>query len=112
MPTEHAKIQHEAGARRLAQSLALVGGMLFGDPNSAVAAPTTTGNALATGDALPTDSALPTSVLPSSVEPTTEAHDADSETAESGGLPRVVVYGAVAGLFLLVAAGLGAHRKH
>lgn len=106
MPTAHAKIQHEAGARRLAQRLALVGGMLFGDPDSAVAAPTTTGTALPTGDA------LPTSVLPSSVEPTSEAHAADTETAESGGLPRVVVYGAVAGLFLLVAAGLGAHRKH
>jgi hypothetical protein len=89
MPTARAKIQHEAGARRLASSLALVGGMLFGDPDSAAATPTTTGSALPTSDAPP-----------------------NSEVAETGGVPRVLVYGAVAGLFLLVAAGLGAHRKH
>ncbi len=94
MATEYAKIQSEAGARRLASRLALVGGIFFGDPDSAVAAPATTG-----------------SVLTSALEPTSDAHDA-AEAESSAGVPRVVVYGAVAGLFLLVASGLGAHRKH
>lgn len=105
MPTEHAKIQNDARARRLAQSLALVGGMLFSDPESASAATTTTGGAVSIPDAFPAPSALP-----SSVEPTSDAHEAEAES--SGGIPRSLVYGAVAGLFLLVAAGLGAHRKH
>jgi len=34
-----------------------------------------------------------------------------SEAISSTGLPRSVVYGAVAGLFLLVAGGVGAHKK-
>jgi MYXO-CTERM domain-containing protein len=35
-----------------------------------------------------------------------QAHDANST-----GLPRSVTYGALAGLFLLVAGGVGAHRR-
>lgn len=92
MPTEHAKIRNEARARRLLSALALAGSMLLGGAGEAAAVPTTTGNH-----------------LPSAAEPTSEVDD--SEVA-SGGIPNVLLYGAVAGFFLLVAAGLGAHRKH
>lgn len=35
----------------------------------------------------------------------------EAQSSNSTGLPRSVVYGAVAGLFLLVAGGVGAHKK-
>jgi hypothetical protein len=105
MARERAMMQNEARARRLASSLALVGGMLFGDPETAAATPDTTGGAMPIAGAPP-----PPSALPSSIEPTADAHEADAES--SGGLPRSLVYGAAAGLFLFVAAGLAAHRKH
>ena len=79
-------------ARRIAGTLALVGGMLCSDPEAAVAAQTGEGPAQTTGEPMG--------------EPDVAAH------ASGGGLPRAVKYGAVAGLFLLVAAGLGAHKKH
>lgn len=92
MPTEHAKVRNEARARRLVSMLALAGGILLGGADDAAAVPTTTGNP-----------------LPSAVEPTSDVDDAE---VASSGIPRVLLYGAAAGLFLLVAAGLGAHRKH
>lgn len=98
-------IQHEARTRRLASSLVLVSGLLVADPETASATSSTTGEAMPIAGAPP-----PPSALPSSIEPTADAHEADAES--SGGLPRSLVYGAVAGLFLFVAAAVGAHHKH
>jgi len=92
MLTAHQKPRSETPARRVVGTLALVGGMLCSDPEAAVAAQT--------------DNSAPQT----SGEPMGEA-DAAAH-ASGAGLPRSVIYGAVAGLFLLVAAGAGAHRKH
>lgn len=92
MSIAHEKLLNETAARRVAGTLALVGGMLCSDAEAALAAEA--------GD----------SAVQTTGEPVGEADVA----AHSGGagLPRSVMYGAVAGLFLLVAAGVGAQRKH
>ena len=51
---------------------------------------------------------VPTPTLPPS-EP--KVRSSQPVSSNSTGLPRSVVYGAVAGLFLLVAGGVGAHKK-
>ena len=40
-----------------------------------------------------------------------KAKSSQAQSSNSTGLPRSVVYGALAGLFLLVAGGAGAHKK-
>ena len=40
-----------------------------------------------------------------------EVKSSQAVSSSGTGLPRSVIYGAVAGLFLLVAGGLGAHKK-
>ena len=40
-----------------------------------------------------------------------ETRSSQPHSSNSTGLPRSVVYGALAGLFLLVAGGVGAHKK-
>lgn len=74
---------------RMASTLALVGGILCTEPESAVAA-------------------QPTGNVPQ----TTGEPDPSAADTRSSGIPRTLLYGAVAGLFLLVAGGLGAHKKH
>ena len=96
--TQHAKPRYETAARCLfggarVATLALVGGILCSDPDDAAATP------------------APSSAPPTSGEPLLESDEHGSDEAASG-LPRALVYGAVAGLFLFVAAGVGAHRKH
>jgi len=92
MSIAHEKLLNETAARRVAGALALVGGMLCSDPEAAVAAQTDEAPAQTTSEPMG--------------EPDVAAH------SSGGGLSRAVKYGAVAGLFLLVAAGLGAHKKH
>lgn len=92
MSIAHEKLLNEIAARRVAGTLALVGGMLCSDPEAAVAAQGSESASQTTGEPLG--------------EPFVAAH------SSTGGLPRSVKYGAVAGLFLLVAAGVGAHKKH
>lgn len=91
MLTAHQKPRSETPARRVVGTLALVGGMLCSDPEAAVAAQTGETAAQTTGEPMGKTDVL---------------------AASSGSLPRSVKYGAVAGLFLLVAAGVGAHKKH
>ena len=76
MPSERAKIQQEARARRLASRLALMGGVLCADPDVAAATPTSTGDRLTTSGA-----------PPSASEPMSEVR----ETEETSGLPRALL---------------------
>lgn len=97
--------QHEPRTRRFASSFVLVSGMLLADPETASASSNTTGEAMPIAGVAP-----PPSALPSRIEPTQDAHATEGESSD--GLPRSLVYGAMAGLFLLVAAAVGAHHKH